>query len=150
MKWMTTTLLTTVMIAFVGYLSVSKVVAGSADALTIKATKFAVSTTIPVVGGILSDAAETILASAGVLRGTVGVFGTVGILGVCLIPMLRIAAHYLVYKLVGAVSAVVGSGRVCGLVDQIGTAFGMMMGMTGACCLLLLIAIVSSITAVSV
>lgn len=150
LKWAVTTVLTTVMLAFVGYLSVSGVVAGSADAVSIKATKFAISGTIPVVGGILSDAAETILASAGVLRGTVGVFGTVTILGLCLLPVLRLAVHYLMYKLVAALSAAVGSGRISGLVDQVGSAFGLMLGMTGACCLLLLVALVSSITAVSV
>ncbi len=150
LKWAVVTLLTTVMIAFIGYLSLSGVVSGSADAMAIKATKFAISSTIPVVGGILSDAAESILASAGVLKGSVGVFGAVTILGLCLVPLLRIAVHYLMYKLVGALSSVVGSGRVSALVDQIGSAFGMMMGMTGACCLLLLISLVSSITAVSI
>lgn len=149
LKWAVTTLLTSVMLTFVGYLSISGVVAGSADAMTIKATKFAISGTIPVVGGILSDAAETILASAGVLRGTVGVFGTVTILGVCLLPLLRLAVHYLMYKLVAALSAATGPGRISGLVDQIGSAFGLMLGMTGACCLLLLVSLVSSITAVS-
>lgn len=150
LKWCVTTLLTTVMLAFVGYLSVSGVVAGSADAMTIKATKFAISGTIPVVGGILSDAAETILASAGVLRGTVGVFGAVTILSLCLLPVLRLAVHYLMYKLVAALSAAVGAGRISTLVEQIGGAFGLMLGMTGACCLLLLVALVSSVTAVSV
>lgn len=150
LKWTVTTLLSAVVLAFVGYLSVSKVVAGSADAMTVKAAKFAISGTIPVVGGILSDAAETILASAGVLRGTVGVFGTVTILGICLIPLLRMAIHYLVYKVIGAVSAAVGLGRLSLLVEQIGGAFGLMMGMTGACCLLMLIAVVSSLTAMSI
>lgn len=149
LKWTVTTLLTTVMLAFVGYLTLSGVIAGSADAMTIKATKFAISGTIPVVGGILSDAAETILASAGVLRGTVGVFGTVTILGICLLPVLRIAVHYLMYKLVAALSATVGAGRVTGLIDQIGSAFGLMLGMTGACCLLLLVSLVSSVSVVS-
>lgn len=150
LKWTITTVLTAVMLAFVGYLSVSKVVAGSADAMTVKAAKFAVSSTIPVVGGILSDAAETILASAGVLKGTVGVFGMITVLSLCLIPLLRMTVHYLMYKLVGAVSAAVGPDRVSDMVDQVGGAFGLMMGMTGASCLLLLVALVSSITAVSV
>lgn len=150
LKWTVTTLLTMVMLAFVGYLTVSGVVAGTADAMTIKATKFAISGAIPVVGGILSDAAETILASAGVLKGSVGVFGTVTILGLCLLPLMRLAVHYLMYKLVAAVSAAVGPAQICALVDQIGSAFGLMLGMTGACCLLLLVTLVSSITAVSV
>ena len=150
MKWVVTTVLTIVMLAFVGYLTLSGVIAGSADAMTVKAAKFAISGAIPVVGRILSDAAETILASAGVLRGTVGVFGTVTILGICLLPLLRMAVHYLMYKLVAAVAATIGSGRVTGLIDQIGGAFGLMLGMTGACCLLLLVALVSSVAVVSI
>ena len=146
LKWTVTTVLTVVTLVFVGYLTASGAVAGTADAATVKAAKFAISGAIPVVGGILSDAAETVLASAGVLRGTVGVFGMVTILGICLLPLLRLAVHYLVYKVVAALSATLGDGPVCGLVDRIGGAFGLVLGMTGACCLLLLIALVSCIS----
>ena len=149
LKWTVTTLLTAVMLGFVGYLTVSGVVSGTADAAAVKATKFAISGAIPVVGGILSDAADTILASAGILKGTIGVFGMVTVLGICLLPLLRLAAHYLMYKLVSAVSAAVAPPRVAALVDQIGGAFGLLMGMTGACCLLLLVSLVSSASAVA-
>lgn len=150
LKWTVTTVLTVVMLVFVGYLTVSGVVAGTADAATVKATKFAISGAIPVVGSILSDAAETILASAGVLKGTVGVFGMLTILSICLAPLLQMSIHYLVYKVVSALASTVGAGRTCTLVDQIGSAFALMLGMTGACCLLLLIALVSSVSVVTV
>ena len=42
-----------------------------------------------------------------------------------------------------------GQSRVCGLVEQIGGAFGLIMGMTGACALLLLVTLVSSVSAVT-
>ena len=115
-----------------------------------KAAKFAISGAVPVVGGILSDAAETVLASAGVLRGTVGVFGMVTVLGICLVPLLRLAVHYLAYKLVAALASALGSGPPCALVDRLSSAFGLVLGMMGASCLLLLITLVSclSVTAV--
>ena len=150
LKWAVTTVLTTIMLVFVGYLTASGAAASGADAATVKAAKFAISGAIPVVGGILSDAAETVLASAGVLKGTIGVFGMVTILGICLIPLLRLAIHYLVYKLVAAVSATMGSGSVWELVDRIGGAFGLVLGMMGACCLLLLIALVSCVSVTAV
>ena len=134
------------MTAFVGYLTASGVVAGAADAAAVKAARLAISGAIPVVGGILSDAAETVLASAGVLRGTVGVFGMVTVLGVCLLPLLQLAVHYLAYKLVAALSCAFGGGPVCTLVDRLSSAFGLVLGMTGACCLLLLIALVSCVS----
>ncbi len=150
LKWVVTTVLTVTMLAFVGYLTASGVIAGTADAASVKAAKFAISGAIPVVGGILSEAAETVLASAGVLRGTVGVFGMVTVLAICLAPLLELAIHYLAYKLVAALSAAVGQGRVQALVEQLGGAFGLILGMTGACCLLLLIALVSSISVAAV
>ena len=149
LKWAVTTVLTIIMMVFVGDLTASGVVAGTADAATVKAARFAISGAIPVVGGILSDAAETMLASAGVLKGTVGVFGMVTILGICLLPLLQLSVHYLAYKLTAALAATVGEGPVCTLVDRLGGAFGLLLGMTGACCLLLLITLVScaSVTA---
>ena len=150
LKWTVTTVLTVVMLAFVGYLTASGVVAGTADAATVKAAKFAISGAIPVVGGILSDAAETMLASAGVLKGTVGVFGMLTILGICLLPLLRLAVHYLTYKLAAALAAALGSGPVYDMVDRLGSAFGLVLGMMGACCLLQLIALVSCVSVAAI
>lgn len=146
LKWAVTTLITILMTVFVSYLVTSGVVAGTADAAAVKAAKFAISGAVPVVGGILSDAAETVLASAGVLRGTVGVFGMVTVLGMCLIPLVRLAVHYLTYKVVAALSCALGSGPPCALVDRLSSAFGLVLGMTGACCLLLLITLVSCVS----
>ncbi len=150
LKWVVTTVLTAVLIVFVGYLTVSGVVAGTADAVTVKAAKFTMSSVVPVVGGILSDAAETVLAGAGVLKNAVGVFGMIVILCICIAPFLSLGIHYLTYKAASALTATVSSGRVAGLVDAIGGAFGLVLGMTGACAVLLLISLVSAVTAVVV
>lgn len=146
LKWAVTSILTAVVLAFVGYLTVSGVIAGSADAVTLKAAKMTISGMVPVVGGILSDAAGTVLAGAGILRGAVGVFGMLGVLAICVAPFLQLGVHYLVYKLTAALSATVAGGRMAGLIDAIGGAFGLVLGMTGASALLLLVSMVSAIT----
>ncbi|WP_209343501.1 stage III sporulation protein AE [Flavonifractor sp. AGMB03687] len=147
LKWAVTTVLTGTLILFVTYLTISGVIAGTTDALTVKAAKFTMSSMVPVVGGILSDAAETVLAGAGVLKNTVGVFGMLVVIGICLIPFFQLGFHYLTYKVASALSAALSGSRVAALIDQIGGAFGLILGMTGSCALLLLI---SMITAVSV
>ena len=43
LKWLVTTVLTIVMLVFVGYLTISGIIAGSTDAATVKAAKFAIS-----------------------------------------------------------------------------------------------------------
>ena len=149
LKWVVTSILTTVLLAFVGYLTVSGVIAGTTDALTIKAAKFTVSSMVPVVGGILSDASETVLAGAAILKNSVGVFGMLVVLGMCIVPFLQLGVHYLMYKITAALSATVADSRTAGLIDGIGGAFGLVLGMAGACALLLLVSLVSAITILS-
>ncbi len=144
-KWVVTSVLTAVLIAFVGYLSVSGVIAGTTDAIALKATKFTVSSVVPVVGGIISDAAETVLVGAGVLKNSVGVFGMLVVLGMCVVPFLQLGVHYLTYKIVAALSATAANSKVAGLIDSISGAFGLVLGMTGACTLLLLVSLVSAV-----
>lgn len=150
LKWIITSVLTAVLLAFVGYLTVSGVIAGTTDAIALKAAKFTVSSVVPVVGGILSDATETILVGAGILKNSVGVFGMLAVLGMCLVPFLQLGVHYLMYKMTAALAATVAETRVAGLIDGIGGAFGLILGMTGACALLLLVSVVSAVSVTSV
>ena len=145
LKWVVTRSLTALLVLFVTYLTVTGAVAGTTDAAALKAAKMAISTVIPVVGGIIANAAETILAGAGLLKNTVGVFGMLAVLGICIIPFTRLGVHYLVYKFTGALAAVLADSRLAELIDSIGSAFALMLAMTGASALLLLISIISGL-----
>lgn len=142
-------LLAGVLLAFTIYLSVSGIFAGTVDAASVRVTKAAISGTVPVVGGIIADAAETMLAGAGVLKGTLGVFGLLGVLALCGYPFLRLGIQYLLYKLTAFLAAAVGDSALCGLIDGLGGAFGLILGMVGSCALVLLISILASVAAVS-
>lgn len=149
LKWAVTGLLSILLTVFVFYLTLSGAVAGNADAVTQKAAKTVLSGMVPVVGGILSDAAETVVAGAGILKGTVGVVGLLVVLAICLAPFLQLGAHYLVYKCAAALTATVTPGPVSALIDAIGSAFALVLGMTGGCALILYVALITSIKAVS-
>lgn len=150
LKWMMTTILSVLLLAFVGYLNLSGVISGSVDASAVKAAKFTISNLVPVVGGVISDTAETLLAGAAVLRNAAGVFGMLAVLGICVAPFLNMGVHYLAYKATAALAATVtGEGRVNQLIDAIGTAFGMVLAMTGACGVLLIVAMISAVSTVS-
>lgn len=144
-----TFLLTTGVLIFVGYLTASGAIAGSADAAAVKAAKMTISRAVPVVGGILSDAAETVLAGAGILRGAVGVVGMLVVLAICLVPFLQLAIHYLTYKGAAALTGTVANSSISKLMDRIGGAFGLILGMTGSCALILLFSLVSAVSAVT-
>ncbi len=150
LKWIITMILTSVLLVFVGYLSVSGVIAKTTDAVALKATKFTMSTVVPVVGGILSDAAETVLAGASILKNTVGIFGMLAVLGICFLPFIQLGIHYLVYKFTAALCATVSDSNSSGLIDGIGGAFGIVLGMTGACAVLLMVSLISAVSMVNI
>ena len=131
-----------VLFVFTGYLTVTGVISGSADAAAVRATKAAVSGMVPVVGSILSDASETLLASASALKSSMGVFGMLAVLAICLAPFLKIGAQYLLLKGTAAVSGTIGMPQQVKLVKHAATAMGYLLAMTGACALMLLISVV--------
>lgn len=149
-KWIATTLLVVLLMTYVAYLSLNGIISGSADAATVKAAKFAISTAVPVVGGILSDASASILSAAGILKSSVGVFGMLAVLALCLVPFLRLGVHYLVYKFVAAMASTVGDGPVSALIESLSSSFGLILGMMGASAFLLLVSLVSSVMLVTV
>jgi len=142
-----TTFLSAFVTGFVLFLSVSGAVSGNADVLAQKTAKTAISNMVPVVGSILSDAADTIIAGAGVLRGTVGIVGLLTVLAICIGPFLRLGCHYLVYKVTAVLAATVSPGPVAGLIDELGSAFAQILGMTGMGAVILYIALLTSIQA---
>lgn len=60
---------------FVGILSLQSMVANSADTVATKAVKFVLGSSIPVVGGAISEALNSVQGCMGLMKSTVGVFG---------------------------------------------------------------------------
>ena len=141
-KWLKTWSLKTILYIFTGYMGLTKVVSGSADAAALKATKLVISGSVPVVGSIISDASETILVSAGIMKSAAGVYGLLAIVAICIGPFLHIGIHYLLLKVTAAACCVFGSKEMTGIIKDFSTTMGYVLAMTGAVCLLLLVSIV--------
>lgn len=146
--WIIGASLKAVLFAFTAYLAISGAISGSADATTVKAAKLTLSGVVPVVGSMLSDASETLVVSAGVLRNSIGVFGMLAVLALCAAPFLQTGLTYLVLKLTAAVAGVFDAGHLTKLADAIAGAAGYLTAMTGSCALMLLISLVSYIKVV--
>lgn len=148
LSWTIRTGLKAVLYLFTGFLAITQVISGTADAMTTKAAKLTLSGVVPVVGSIISDASETLLISAGLLKNSVGIYGMLAILAVCILPFVRIGVHYLVLKLTAAVSGTVAQENLVTMIDILAEAMGLLLAMTGACALLFLISAVCSLKAV--
>lgn len=141
-KWAMTWCLKTTLYVFSGYLGITRVVSGTVDAASIKATKLTISGAVPVVGGILSDASEAILVGAGVMKSSVGVYGLLAILASWIGPFLQIGSQYLLLKATAAICGTIGTKETAGMISDFSGAMGMLLAMTGTVCLLLLISTV--------
>lgn len=141
-KWLSVWILKIILYIFTGYMGITGVISGTTDAAALKAAKLTISGVVPVVGGILSDASEAVLVSAGMVRNAAGIYGILAIGAVFLTPFLRIGCHYLLLRLTGAVCAVFGVKRCSELISQFSAAMGLELAMTGSVCLLQLISTV--------
>lgn len=141
-KWLITWILKISIYIFTGYISITGVVSGTVDASAVKATKLAISGVVPVVGNIISDASETILISAGLVKNSVGIFGLLAILALWVGPFLQIGAQYILLKLTAGLSASFGDKAMVNLVKNIAGTMGFLLAATGTMCLMLLISTV--------
>ena len=142
MRWLMTWILKTVLYLFTGYITVTGVVSGATDASALKAAKLTISGVVPVVGGILSDASEAILVSAGTVKNAAGVYGLFAVMAIWIGPFLKIGAHYLMLRMTGLFCSIFGGKTVSDLIQDFASALGLLLGMTGAVCLMLLISLV--------
>lgn len=134
--------LKTILTVFTTYMSITGVVSGTTDAAALKATKVTISSVVPVVGSILSDASEAVLVSAGLAKNAAGIYGILALLAIGLQPFLKIGLHYLLLKATGAVCSIWGEKGITALIEDFSTAMGLLLGMTGGTCLLTLISTV--------
>ncbi len=141
-KWLMTWGLKLALYLFTGYISITGVISGTADQTVLKATKLTISGMVPVIGSILSDASETVLIGAGVVKNAAGIYGLLAILAIAIGPFLRIGLHYLLLKLTAAICAVFSDKKLTGIIEDFSGAMGLLLAMTGTLCLMLLISVV--------
>ena len=139
-----------VTLLFTAFLSVSNVLTGSADKAAVRAGSFILSNAVPVVGGILSEATETVLAGALALRGTVGTLGIFAVLAVCAVPLLRLSVQFLFYQAAAFLAAMAGSETLQKFIGRLAGAFTLVLALCASCAAILLTALLVAMTMVTV
>ena len=142
LKWLITWSMKTVLYVFTGYMSVSGVITGGTDKAALKAAKLTISGAVPVVGGIMSDASETILLGAGVVKNAAGVYGLLAVIAILILPFLRVGILYLLLRGTSAICGMFSADKISQIVQGFTDAMGFLLGMTGTVSLLFLISIV--------
>lgn len=118
-----------VLTIFVGVLSLEGSLTSSVDGLTAKTAKAAVSNFIPVVGKILGDAVDTVIGCSSILKNAVGIVGVVVILGICIVPIIKLAILMLTYYIASAICEPIADTKIVSLLGQIGDTFKILLAM---------------------
>lgn len=120
-----------VMTVFVGVMGLQGIVSGSADGLTVKVTKFAAGNLIPLVGGALAETVETVMNCSVVIKNAVGVAGIIVVILIVAVPVMKVAACLIMFRLCAALLQPVCDKRIVKciseLADSMSSVFGMMM-----------------------
>ena len=112
---------------FVGVVSLEGSLTSSVDGITAKATKAAVSNFIPVVGKVLGDAVDTVLGCSLILKNAVGVVGVIVLIGICILPILKLGILTISYHLAAAVCQPIADEKIVKLLEQMGDTFKILL-----------------------
>ena len=99
-----------IMTLFLGILSVQSIITASSDNAGMKALKFTVSSSIPFVGGAVSEALSTVAGGMSILRSGIGGFGIAS----CVLMMLPPLVTALLYKFLLFAAGVISDLFGCG------------------------------------
>ncbi len=124
-KW-GTGLVTTI---YIGVITIVGTAAPSVDEITIKTAKYAVSSFVPYVGGMLSDSVELVLNCSRVVKNSVGILGLVGVLAVVVVPFLSMGVKILLLNLVFICTTPVISSGVRKVLKEVISALGIALGL---------------------
>ncbi len=142
-SWALGTILTVFIIAVTLQGSLGAVV----DGATQKAAKFAVSTFIPIVGKTLSDAAETVIGCTLLIKNAAGAAAMIGILLICLVPLLKIIALAGLFKAAGALLEPIAETRITNCINEVAGSMLYIFALTAAVAFMFIITVTAVVNA---
>ncbi len=137
------TLLTFSMSLFAGILGISSFAATSFDNLAARGIKFAVSASVPVVGGSISEAMSSVASSAMLLKNAVGIGGVMMLFAMFILPLLKVWALSLSFRLVAAFTAPVAEKRAVGALRTVSDCLDMLFSSLACMGTIMIIALAS-------
>lgn len=126
---------------FVGIVSLQGNLSSSIDGVTAKTTKTAVSSFIPVVGKILGDAVDTVMGCSVILKNALGVVGVIIIIGICIIPIIKLVTLMSVYYIGAALCQPIADEKIIKLLSQMGDTFKLLLAILCSVAVMLIIGV---------
>lgn len=126
---------------FVGMLTIKGLVAGSADTVATKTTKFLLGSFVPVVGGALGEALNSVQGCMGVIKTTVGSFGVIVCFLTFLPPLLTILLLMAALHLSAGIAEIMSVEKVGSILKAGASALSLIFGIILMFAMLLIISV---------
>ncbi len=117
------------------------------DGATQKAAKFAISTFIPIVGKTLSDAADTVIGCTLLIKNAAGVAAMIGILLICIVPLLKIITLVGLFKAASALLEPISESRITNCINDMAGSMLHIFALTAAVAVMFIISVTALISA---
>ena len=130
-----------ILTVFIGVVSVEGSLTSAIDGVTAKTAKAAVSSLIPVVGKVLGDGVDSILGCGVILKNAVGVVGVIVIIGICLLPIVKLAIFTIMYAVSAAIIEPLADDKIVTLLEEMGDIFKLLLAIICSVSALLIIGI---------
>lgn len=136
---------------YLGLVSVQGFYVTSIDKFSIKTAKFAIGNFIPVVGGFVSDSVDILLSSSELIKNVFGGIGLVFLVGICLLPVIKILSVVIVYKAAAIVVEPIGEENMSTFLNEVANLMVIMLVSIVAIMIMFFVtvAILTSISVVS-
>lgn len=105
---------------FSGLTIVQGLVTKTADGMLAKTAKYSVDNFVPIVGGFAADSLDLILSCAAIIKNGIGIFGLMIIITLLVIPMIKILAVALVFKISAVVIEPIGNKTISDCLNEVG------------------------------
>jgi stage III sporulation protein AE len=126
---------------FTGILTVQGLISQAADSVTIKTAKFVVGSVVPVIGSSISDAVNTVVSCANLLKTTTGAFAIVVLMVSFLPPILDCLLWMLVADVSLAVAEMLGIENITGLLKAVKEALRLLIALVLTAALAMIISV---------
>lgn len=94
------------------FLSIQGLTSATYDGVSIRATKYALSNSIPIVGGFIKDGFDLVVAGSVLIKNVIGIASVFGLFYLIISPIIYIATFSLLLKLVSAIVNTIGDSKI--------------------------------------
>lgn len=113
---------------YLGLVSIQGLYVTSFDKFGVKTAKFALGNFIPVVGGFVSDSVDILLSSSQLIKSVFGGIGLVLLVGICVLPIVKIVSIILVYKASAIAVEPIGEDSMSTFLNDVANLMIIMLG----------------------